>query len=199
MSDETIALPDPLVNCHQVFKYLVELGYQCSPHIADRAVKQNKLSPRKGGGFSKASVRQFAVTHKLKRPVSIDSPVDDRPAVPVDQDTAEGPAAEKAAQQARHIRIQADRAQLAYDRDLGNLVPAADQAITLASFAAVIDHELKSQLRGRATKLLALVNGDSSRKAAFTRELTDMVDAALTHAAEIEEYRVRFESLGAAE
>lgn len=199
MTEAVQALPDPLENCHQVYKYLVELGYQCGTHLPARAVKQNKLSPRKGGGFSKASVRQFAVTHKLRRPVSVESPVDDRPAIPVETDAESGPAAEKAFQQARHIRIQADKAELALQRDLGTLVPAADQAITLASFAAVIEHELKSQLRTRSSKLLALVQGDAGRKSVFVRELTDMVDAALRNAAEIEEYRVRFESLGAAE
>lgn len=190
------SLPDPLESYHQVYKYLVELGYKCSTNLPARAVKQNKLSPRQGGGFSKASVRRFAQTHKLRRTPAVDTPSDDRPALPVACDMDDGPAAERARQQARLARIQADKMELALERDRGNLVPAADQAITLASFAAVVEHEIKAQMRSKAAKLLAVVHGDSARKPTFVRELTDMVDAALRHAAEIEEYRVQFESLG---
>ena len=90
------SLPDPLESYHQVYKYLVELGYKCSTNLPARAVKQNKLSPRQGGGFSKASVRRFAQTHKLRRTPAVDTPSDDRPALPVACDMDDGPAAERA-------------------------------------------------------------------------------------------------------
>jgi len=107
-----------------------------------------------------------------------------------------GAGAEKVAQQARLARLQADKIELALEREKGNLVPAADLAITLASFAAVVENELKTSLRTQAGKIIALVEGNAQRRAVLTRQLMDAVDGGLRHAAEIEEYRVSFESLG---
>lgn len=187
-------LPDPLQNLHQVWLYLQELGYSVSKAQPRRDVEKQKLAPLKAGGFSKASVKRYALTCKLKRTPGAEP--QDAQASPVLDELGAG--ADKAIQQARLARLQADKIELALERERGTLVPAADLAITLASFAAVVEHELKSQMRSKATKLLTLVQGDAARKAAFVREMTDMVDAALRHAAEIEEYRVQFESLGGA-
>jgi hypothetical protein len=188
-------LPDPLQNLHQVWLYLQGLGYSVSKAQPRRDVERQKLAPLKAGGFSQASVRRYALTCKLKRNPGA-MPDTTAPELPPVDDIGAG--AEKVAQQARLARLQADKIELALEREKGNLVPAADLAITLASFAAVVEHEIKSQMRSKSTKLLAVVQGDASRKAAFVRELTDMVDSALRHAAEIEEYRVQFESLGSA-
>ena len=192
---EARTLPDPLQNLHQVWQYLRELGYSCSKAQPARDVERKKLVALRAGGFSKASVRRYAMTCKLKRLSGPEGP-EEGAALPQLDDIGAG--AEKAQQQARLARLQADKIELALERERGSLVPAADLAITLASFAAVVEHELKSQMRSKSAKLLALVQGDAARKAAFVREMTDLVDAALRHAAEIEEYRVQFESLGGA-
>lgn len=61
-------LPDPLKNPHQVWKYLRQLGYYCSNSQPKRDIKSSKLSPIvRGGGFSKESVRRYAVECKLSR------------------------------------------------------------------------------------------------------------------------------------
>ena len=189
---EAKALPDPLMKPYHVWLYLRELGYSVSKEQPKRDINAKKLVPQKSGGFSKASVRRYALTCKLKR-LDGSAEAAEPPAPPMDEI---GAGAEKAQQQARLARLQADKIELALERERGNLVPAADLAITLASFGAVVEHELKSQMRSKSAKLLALVQGDATRKAAFVREMTDLVDAALRHAAEIEEYRVQFEGLG---
>jgi hypothetical protein len=188
-------LPDPLQNLHQVWQYLQSLGYSVSKAQPKRDLDAKKLIPLKSGGFSQASVRRYALACKLKRtdpaPGSPDTAAPS--ALPLDD---VGAGAEKIAQQARLARLQADKIELALERDKGNLVPAADLAITLASFAAVVEHELKNTLRTQAGKLIALVEGNAQRKAVLSRALVDAVDGGLRHAASIEEYRVQFESLG---
>jgi signal transduction histidine kinase len=195
MTSEAKTLPDPLMKPYHVWLYLKELGYSVSLEQPKRDIKAQKLIPLKSGGFSQASVRRYAMACKLKRsdpaPGSPDTAAPS--GLPLDD---VGAGAEKIAQQARLARLQADKIELALERDKGNLVPAADLAITLASFAAVVEHELKNSLRTKAGKLIALVEGDAKRKATLVRELTDLVDAGLRHAASIEEYRVQFESLG---
>ena len=186
-------LPDPLQNLHQVWLYLQELGYSVSKAQPRRDVEKRKLVALKAGGFSQASVRRYALTCKLKRNPGAVTDTSTSELPPVDDI---GAGAEKVAQQARLARLQADKIELALERDKGNLVPAADLAITLASFAAVVENELKTSLRTQAGKIIALVEGNTQRRAVLTRQLMDAVDGGLRHAAEIEEYRVQFESLG---
>lgn len=187
-------LPDPLRNYNQVRQYVLELGYGCSASQPKRDEERGLLRRRKGHGFTKAEVRRYALAKY--GPVIRDGQALDAPVSPLEQD--QSLAEELLREKIRNQRAAADKAELAMQKELGNLVPAADLAITLASFAAVVEHELKSQMRSKSAKLLALVQGDVARKAAFVREMTDLVDAALRHAAEIEEYQVQFESLGGA-
>ena len=189
-------LPDPLVNCRQVWLYLRQLGYSCSASQPARAVKENKLSARKGGGFSQAEVRRYAVTHKLKKLPSVESPVDGKPVLPDVDAGQNGAADKKALAAARLMEAQAEKAELALAKEKGLLVPAADMAITLASFGAVVESELKNSLRQSAPKLIGAVNGDQGRVAQLRRMLLDAVDAGLRHAASVDEYKVHFEELG---
>lgn len=187
-------LPDPLRNYNQVRQYILELGYGCSASQPKRDEERGLLRRRKGHGFSKAEVRRYALAKY--GPVIREGQPLDTPVTPLEQD--QSLAEELLREKIQNQRLDREKKELALERERGNLVPAADLAITLASFAAVVEHELKSQMRSKSAKLLALVQGDAARKAAFVREMTDLVDAALRHAAEIEEYRVQFESLGGA-
>lgn len=189
---EVRELPDPLRNYNQVRQYILELGYGCSASQPKRDEERGLLRRRKGHGFSKAEVRRYALAKY--GPVIREGQPLDAPVTPLEQD--QSLAEELLREKIQNQRLDREKKELALERERGNLVPAADLAITLASFAAVVEHELKSQMRSKSAKLLALVQGDAARKAAFVREMTDLVDAALRHAAEIEEYRVQFESLG---
>lgn len=61
-------LPDPLKHPYQVWQYLRQLGYSCSKSQPRRDIKSSKLSPiARGCGFSKESVRRYAVECKLSR------------------------------------------------------------------------------------------------------------------------------------
>lgn len=61
-------LPDPLHNYYQVWRYLRLLGYSCSKSQPKRDIENSKLLPiERGGGFSKHSVRQYAIECKLSR------------------------------------------------------------------------------------------------------------------------------------
>lgn len=61
-------LPDPLHNYHHVWRYLRLLGYSCSKSQPKRDIESSKLLPRpRGGGFSKESVRRYAIECKLSR------------------------------------------------------------------------------------------------------------------------------------
>jgi len=61
-------LPDPLKHPYQVWQYLRQLGYSCSKSQPRRDIKSSKLSPiARGGGFSKESVRRYAIECKLSR------------------------------------------------------------------------------------------------------------------------------------
>jgi hypothetical protein len=63
-------LPDPLKHPYRVWQYLRQLGYSCSKSQPRRDIKSSKLSPiARGGGFSKESVRRYAVECKLSRQV----------------------------------------------------------------------------------------------------------------------------------
>lgn len=196
IEDVSNELPDPLKNPHQVWLYLRQLGYSCSKSQPTRDINTFKLAPLpKGGGFSKEAVRRYAISCKLRRKTYVAE--NDAVSIPDHTENLDSEAGrEKVAQQARLARLQADKIELALEREKGNLVPAADLAITLASFAAVVEHELKNSLRTQAGKIIALVGGNAQRKAVLSRVLMDAVDGGLRHAASIEEYRVQFESLG---
>lgn len=187
--------PEYFSNANQVFRYLQSHypGRKISLRSVHNHYGTHRLPEHEAGVCLRRQVDAYAKDLPLRDVVPPPSATAPLP------DADGGAVAIKVAAQARLATVQAVKAELALERERGTLVPAADQAITLASFAAVVEHELKSQMRTGASRLLALVQGDSQRRAAFTRELTDMVDAALRHAAEIEEYRVQFESLGAAE
>jgi len=61
-------LPDPLKHPYQVWQYLQQLGYSCSKSQPKRGIKSSKLKPLAiGGGYSKESVRRYAVECKLYR------------------------------------------------------------------------------------------------------------------------------------
>lgn len=185
-------LPDPLRNYNQVRRYIIELGYGCSASQPKRDEERGLLRRRKGHGFSKAEVRRYALA-KYGPPVREGQSLD-ATATPLEQD--QSLAEELLREKIRNQRAAADKAELAMAKERGTLVPAADLAVTLASFAAVIENELKTALRTQAGKLIALVEGNAQRRAVLTRQLMDAVDGGLRHAAEIEEYRVQFESLG---
>jgi hypothetical protein len=188
-------LPDPLRNYNQVRQYIIQLGYGCSASQPKRDEERGLLRRRKGHGFSKAEVRRYALAKY--GPVIRDGQALDAPVSPLEQD--QSLAEELLREKIRNQRAAADKAELAMEKERGNLVPAADLAITLASFAAVVENELKTSLRTQAGKMIALVEGNTQRRAVLTRQLMDAVDGGLRHAAEIEEYRVQFESLGGAE
>lgn len=185
-------LPDPLRNYNQVRRYMIELGYSCSASQPERAEERGELKRRKGRGFTKAEVRRYALA-KYGQPIregqSLDAPV-----VPADQD--QSLAEELLREKIGNQRLDREKKELALERERGNLVPAADLAITLASFGAVVENELKNHLRALAKKVVTACGGDAARKSIVARMMTDCVDQALRHAAEIEEYRVQFESLG---
>lgn len=192
MTDNKV-LPDPLRNYNQVRQYIVQLGYGCSASQPKRDEERGLLRRRRDHGFSHAEVRRYALAKY--GPVTRDAAAGDAPVSPLEQD--QSLAEELMREKIRNQRAAADKAELAMQRELGNLVPAADQAITLASFAAVVENELKNSLRTQAGKLIALVEGNAQRRAVLARALMDAVDGGLRHAAEIEEYRVQFESLAA--
>lgn len=61
-------LPDPLHNYYHVWRYLRLLGYSCSKSQPKRDIENSKLIPiARGGGFSKESVRRYAIECKLSR------------------------------------------------------------------------------------------------------------------------------------
>ena len=191
---ESRELPDPLRNYNQVRQYIVQLGYGCSASQPKRDEECGLLRRRKGHGFTKAEVRRYALAKY--GPVIRDGHALDAPVAPLEQD--QSLAEELLREKIRNQRAAADKAELAMEKERGNLVPAADLAITLASFAAVVENELKTALRTQVGKMIALVEGNTQRRAVLTRQLMDAVDGGLRHAAEIEEYRVQFESLGSA-
>lgn len=76
-------LPDPLKHPYQVWQYLRQLGYSCSKSQPRRDIKSSKLSPiARGGGFSKESVRRYAVKCKLSRQVFWARPGSENQGVP---------------------------------------------------------------------------------------------------------------------
>lgn len=192
VADQEKVLPDPLRNYNQVRQYIIQLGYGCSASQPKRDEERGLLRRRRDHGFSHAEVRRYALAKY--GPVTSAAP-GDAPVAPLDQDKSL--AEELMREKIRNQRAAADKAELAMEKERGNLVPAADQAITLASFAAVVENELKNSLRAQAGKLITMVEGNAQRRAVLARALMDAVDGGLRHAAEIEEYRVQFESLAA--
>lgn len=188
-------LPDPLRNYNQVRQYIIQLGYGCSASQPKRDEERGLLRRRKGQGFTKAEVRRYALSKY--GPVVRDGQALDAPATPLEQDKSL--AEELMREKIRNQRIAADKAELAMQKERGTLVPAADQAIMLATFGAVLESELKNIIRQIAPKLIKTVQGDPSRKQQAVRMCFEAVDTALRRAAETEEYRVKFESLGGAE
>lgn len=186
--------PDILENETQVHSYLVAQGWAVARKSVYNHVKTCKLSKRQGGGFDRKVVDAYARA-VLKRGIADATPTDSKPAIP--QEDAPSSAQEaKALNQARLIAAQADKAELTLAKEKALLVPAADMAITLASFGAVVESELKNSLRQQSPKMIAAVNGDQGRVAQLRRMLLDAVDAGLRHAASVDEYKVHFEALG---
>jgi len=169
-------LPDPLQNLHQVWQYLRGLGYSCSKAQPGRAVKENKLSPRKGGGFSQAEVRRYAVTHRLKRLPSAETSADDKPVIPGSPDTT-GAADKKALASARlmdanaelkEIEVRKARAEyvdiLVVDREQAELCHAIRMHLS-PMVRSTAEHvlDLVGGERGTAAQVVELVGGDQEK------------------------------------
>lgn len=157
-------LPDPLLNPHQVWLYLRSLGYKCSASQPSRAIKENKLSPRKGGGFSQSEVRRYAVTHKLKRLPSAESPADDKPALKVDgQET--GAADRKALSAARLMDANAELKEIEVRKARAEYVDILVVDREQAELCQAIRMHLSPMVRSTAERVLDLVGGDRATAA----------------------------------
>lgn len=163
-------LPDPLQNLHQVWQYLRELGYSCSKAQPARAVKENKLSARKGGGFTQAEVRRYAVTHKLKRLPSAETPADDRPALPGATDTT-GAADRKALAAARLMDANAELKEIEVRRARAEYVDILVVDREQAELCQAIRMHLSPMVRSTAERVLDLVGGERATAA----QIVDLV------------------------
>lgn len=160
-------LPDPLQNLHQVWQYLRELGYSCSKAQPARAVRENKLSARKGGGFTQAEVRRYASTHKLKRLPSADSPADDRPVLPglEGAEATTGAAARKALSAARLMDANAELKEIEVRKARAEYVDILVVDREQTELCHAIRMHLSPMVRSTAERVLDLVGGERATAA----------------------------------
>lgn len=160
-----MSLPDPLQNLHQVWQYLRELGYSCSKAQPARAVKENKLSPRKGGGFTQAEVRRYATIHKLKRLPSAETPADDKPALPGVCTEPTGAADKKALASARLMEAQAELKEIEVRKARAEYVDILVVDREQAELCHAIRMHLSPMVRSTAERVLDLVGGERATAA----------------------------------
>lgn len=118
MADETL-----LKTLNQVWRYLVDdCGYRCSYKRVKAASERNELVARRGGGWTRHRVDQFARAF-LDKKVDAD-PELDAPITP-GGDGNTGAATRKLERQADVMEIQAMRARLDFNERLGRLTKTA--------------------------------------------------------------------------
>lgn len=107
-----------LENLNMVAKYLNENGYRCSYNKLKRAYERRELVERRGGGWTRRIVDQYARAF-LDKKVDAD-PVLDPPVIGGD-DGSSSAATRKIERQADVMEIQALRARLDFNERLGRL------------------------------------------------------------------------------
>ena len=144
-----------LNNPNQVYLYLLDAGWRVGKNTVARHVSAGKLRPRRGGGFSRRTVDQYAAVNLVRL---VDSGRDqDRTA---DPDQAQGAAELKALKQADLLEVQAERQRIRLEQERGGLVPRADVERELGARAQAFRFGLESFMHRAAKSVSALFGAD---------------------------------------
>jgi hypothetical protein len=174
------ALPSTFENTRQVHIYLQEQGWKCAYNTVAKDIKSGKLTARRGGGFARQTVDQYAMTHLVRR-VDAD-PSKDAPWADPDETAPTGAAERRLSADADIKERQAkliDRKLAAMER---KLIPRElyekDLAARLALFSNSIDVWAQSSASdlagllgadaGPVAEIIELVGGDPDKASALS-------------------------------
>lgn len=135
--DET---PKIFENTRQVHVYLQDQGWKCAYNTVAKDIKAGKLTARRGGGFTKQTVDQYAMTHLVRR---IDAAPEKDKSWEENTMDASGAQERKVAADADLKETMAKREKLRLDMLNKKLIPKelyeSDLAARLALFSNSID------------------------------------------------------------
>lgn len=154
MTDERI-----LQNVRQVHLYLTgECDYQCSyGKVRDAIEKHRTLVPRRGGGFTRATVDAWARAHLVRK---VDTSAEaSRPVIPVRQELP-GAAEQKVAAQAQYLGLKVSKEQFEFAERRGLYVETAIIERELAERQTTVRHLLEGFFRENGGEIIALLGGD---------------------------------------
>lgn len=164
-----------LTNTRQVHIYLRGLGWKCAYNTVAKDIKDGKLVARRGGGFTRQTVDQYAMTHLTKR-VDADPGKDSAWSEPVNPDAA-GAQERRVSADADLKEVEAKRKRFLFERERGKYVQTSIigrelaerwQAVRLrmGSFCRELSGEICELFGGEpmaAGEVIKVVDGDPDR------------------------------------
>ena len=166
------ALPD-------VLAHLQEEGWKITKATLYRHQAQGKLLPQADGAFARRAVEKYAKTWLKQQSTGqrINDRMDELQRLKIENEIAlQG--------------LDRKRKQLAYDRDMGLLIPRELVEMELAGRAGVLDAGLKHWVQSRTAEWIRTAGGDTTRVGDLINLMTRDLDEHLNSYAAPVEYRI---------
>jgi len=190
---EITELPDPLQNANQIYRYMLELGYRIGPVQPSRWINAGKLKPLKGGGWSKASVRQWAKAsrEKLKRDPAA-------PEIPDESDIGEDGnwATDHAKYKALLVKENYEKEARKNAKESGKLISKAEHVPAVIAAIHIVERNVRTRIAKQAREAVAACGGDPARRQALVAVMNGAVDDALRVIRDTEQFHVMFQEWG---
>jgi hypothetical protein len=173
----------PLADLADVLDYLKESDWKVSKANLYRHHKQGKISPRPDGSYSIKNVEKYARSWLKQQSTGkkIDEMKDDI-------------WVQKLQEELKNLRLDGNRKALAYDREIGALIPREQVENELATRAGILDAGLKHWIQSRAAEWIRMADGDTKKVGDLINRMNHDLDEHInTYAAPLD-YQVIIEA-----
>ncbi|HEC04621.1 MAG TPA: hypothetical protein ENI84_00285 [Thiothrix sp.] len=169
-------------NPTEVYEFLKD-GWKVSKRSVYNHVREGKLRPEAGGGYSLKAVQKYARTWLKPKEMALRA------------DDEELRRMREKAEIAR-ITEQAKLARIKREREEGLLIPRADFELELAARAAILMAGFEGMINDKAGEIVQLVQGNTDKIAELIRFLRDAYGELMNQYATTKEFHVLFEENG---